>query len=117
MIQYILVGVGGALGAILRFVVNKQFSWSEYPLATFTVNILGSLLLGFFIAKLAVNHPQNYLLLGVGFCGAFTTFSTFCFEMVQFFQKGNYTIGFLYLFGSLMVGCLAILLGFYLGKS
>lgn len=116
MMEFFLVGIGGALGAMSRFFINKQFSWAEYPLATFSVNIIGSFLLGFFLAKISMQYPQHYLILGVGFCGAFTTFSTFCFEIVQFFQKGDYLLGFGYLFGSLIIGCLAILLGFYLTK-
>ncbi|MDZ7731505.1 MAG: fluoride efflux transporter CrcB [Natrialbaceae archaeon] len=82
-----LVGLGGSIGAIARYAVYRRITVGSLPAATFTVNVLGSALLGLVYAS-GAGSPVS-LFLGVGFCGAFTTFSTFAVETVQLLERGD----------------------------
>lgn len=83
--EFVCVGVGGVLGAIARHLVGERVDANT--LDTLTVNVLGSFLLG---ALITVPVTDSLLLLaGVGFCGAFTTFSSFAFETVRLAETGN----------------------------
>ena len=84
----IYVALGGFFGAISRFTISRKLSdHSAFPLGTLTVNLIGSLSLGFIIG---LELPSNIaLLLGTGFLGAFTTFSTLSLEMVNMIQNGQ----------------------------
>ncbi|GHT48949.1 putative fluoride ion transporter CrcB [Bacteroidia bacterium] len=118
--QILLVGLGGGVGSILRFLASKWLMQSDkcgFPLATFLVNVLGCLLIGVLIGGA---YRQNALdadmraLLVAGFCGGFTTFSTFSLENVQLFQAGQYGTLLLYVFATLIIGFAAVYAGFYL---
>lgn len=120
--QYLLVGIGGALGAISRFVVSGWLSQrlsSTFPYGTFGVNISGSLLLGFImtlsVERAALPAPVRPLV-AVGFIGAYTTFSTFTYETMQLFIAGSYGRGVLNIGASLAAGLLAVLAGIALGR-
>ena len=85
MRQLFFVFIGGGLGSVLRYIISRYLNQtgSGFPLGTFTANILGSLLIGIIIGLAAKNNTlsQNQtLLLATGFCGGFTTFSTFAYE-------------------------------------
>jgi len=82
-----VVGTGGALGALLRTFVSTQVDIEEFPLGTFTVNIIGSFALGLF-TFLSLGDSLM-LLLGTGACGSFTTFSSFSFETVRLWETGE----------------------------
>jgi CrcB protein len=82
----LLVGIGGAVGALLRTGVASLADVDAFPLGTLTVNVLGSLVLGFVTAAGAGNAVV--LLFGSGACGAFTTFSSFAFETVRLWETG-----------------------------
>lgn len=118
----LLVGLGGAVGSILRYLCQKWINdWyhHNFPLATFLVNILGCLLIGFFYGlgeKGNILSPQTRLLLITGFCGGFTTFSTFAFENVNLLRVGDNFYFLLYILGSLVLGILAVYLGKYMTK-
>lgn len=120
--QLILVGVGGAVGSILRFIISiLSIKWftTSFPFGTMTVNIIGSLLLGLvmgYVIKTHTDTEQIRLLIGVGFCGGFTTFSTFAYENITLLQQNNYSQFLLYVFISLVFALLAILAGFWLSK-
>ncbi len=95
MMKILLVGFGGFAGAISRYLVQLMVPHTSggFPWGTFTANILGSLIIGI-IYGLAEEHKvmtQEYrLFLAVGFCGSFTTFSTFAAENLSLFQLGAY---------------------------
>ncbi|MFV2103898.1 fluoride efflux transporter CrcB [Micromonospora sp. LOL_024] len=90
----LLVALGAALGAPLRFLVDRAVQTrhgSSFPWGTFTVNVLGSSVLGVLIGGAAAGAVPGSLvaLLGVGLCGALTTYSTFGYETVRLFEDGN----------------------------
>lgn len=82
-----IVGTGGAIGALLRYVVNERIETESFPLGTFTVNVVGS----FVLALLTFTGASNevLLLLGTGACGSFTTFSSFSFETVRLWETND----------------------------
>lgn len=116
MTEYVMVLVGGSCGAVCRFALSsliKRFNATEFPIATLLINMIGSFLIGLLTAA----HPGNLnqLLLGTGFMGGFTTFSTFQMENVTLFQKKNYLMLFAYILCSLVFSILLSILGLHLG--
>ncbi|TMM32066.1 fluoride efflux transporter CrcB [Polaribacter aestuariivivens] len=121
MKQLILVFVGGGFGSVLRYLIGKFLNNSEtgIPYGTFLANILGSLLIGLILGYAAKNEAlsQNHtLLLATGFCGGFTTFSTFAYENHVFLKSGDFTSFALYTIASFVIGFLAVFTGMYLVK-
>lgn len=121
MKQLILVFIGGGFGSVLRFVIGKMLNNSQtgIPYGTFTANILGSFLIGLILGLAAKNETlsQNHtLLLATGFCGGFTTFSTFAYENHMFLKSGDFTTFALYTIASFIVGFLAVFAGMYVIK-
>ena len=121
MKQLLLVFVGGGFGSALRFLVGKWLNNTEsgIPYGTFAANILGSLLIGFILGMAAKNEAltQNHtLLLATGFCGGFTTFSTFAYENHIFLKSGDFMSFAFYTIASFVVGFLAVFLGMFLVK-
>jgi len=82
-----LVGTGGAIGALLRHAVTSTVDVDQFPLGTLTVNVLGSFVLA--LATFAGAGEGALLLVGVGVCGSFTTFSSFAFETVRLWETGT----------------------------
>ena len=121
MKNLILVFIGGGFGSVLRYVISKWLNNSEngIPYGTFAANILGSLLIGFILgyaAKSEVISQNHTLLLATGFCGGFTTFSTFAYENHLFLKSGDFTSFALYTIASFVIGFLAVFAGMYLVK-
>lgn len=124
-----MVGLGGAIGSILRFLTtelflkfSKNFSPSliKFPIATFSVNILGSMLAGvgyyYFIRNfnLSATSFKNFVMVGI--LGGFTTFSAFSLDFFRLFQSGNLILAFNYAFFTIIFSFGALFLGFYFCK-
>jgi len=121
MKQLLLVFIGGGTGSILRYLIGKFLNNSEtgIPYGTFTANILGSLLIGVILGLAAKNESlsqDHTLLLATGFCGGFTTFSTFAYENHIFLKSGDFTSFAFYTIASFIFGFLAVFAGIYLIK-
>jgi CrcB protein len=108
----LLVGAGGALGSIARYAVSMLFA--HYAIcshwATMLVNIIGSFLIGLLIPLLS---NGAHLFAVVGFCGGFTTFSTFSSQALQLFQTGERLTAMAYVAASVVVSIVMVLLGMY----
>ena len=121
MKQIVLVFLGGGFGSVLRYLTGKFLNSTEtgIPYGTFLANILGSLLIGIILGLAAKNDAlsQNQtLLLATGFCGGFTTFSTFAYENHVFLKSGDFMSFALYTVASFIIGFLAVFAGMYLAK-
>lgn len=114
MLNCLIVGLGGALGAVCRYLITLLPMNPEngFPVKTFLINIAGSFLIGIVAALAARNSLDSRLVLflKVGICGGFTTFSSFALETEGLLEKGSGGIAFLYMILSLFFGVLAVLL-------
>ncbi len=119
MKSFLLVFLGGGLGSALRYLVASamnQYS-KVLPFGTFTVNILGCLLIGMILGYAQRENTltsNQTLLLATGFCGGFTTFSAFANENLELIKNGEIFNFSVYTIGSILVGVLAVFIGFYL---
>jgi CrcB protein len=124
LMPYLLVGVGGFIGANARFIVARLVGAAfetKFPLGTFVINVSGSFLLGVLgtivAQKVMPNAESMRLALGVGFLGAFTTFSTFEFETHALFDDGSWLTATTNIFASLFVGLLAVRAGIVVART
>jgi CrcB protein len=112
-----IVGLGGALGSISRFLLSRYIqgtSLSSFPFGTFTVNLIGCFLIGFFYGLAEKGNFMSAdvrMFLTVGFCGGFTTFSTFANENIAFLKDGNILYAALYIGLSVFLGLLLTYFG------
>ncbi|MFY7874464.1 MAG: fluoride efflux transporter CrcB [Pirellula sp.] len=117
----LLVGLGGAIGSMVRFAIgNWLFPWllpGNFNLSTTAVNVIGSFLLGCLAANFPDRSKPVYLLFGVGFCGGFTTFSTFSLELLEALLKGNTMSGVLHCLANVFLALAAVFLGFVLFRA
>jgi CrcB protein len=114
-----LVFLGGGLGSVVRYLAGLSFSKSinTFPYQTFLVNVIGSLLIGLLLGYFNTQEstsPQWKLLLVTGFCGGFTTFSTFSFETISLIKTNQIGTAFLYVMLSLIIGIVATYIGYLL---
>jgi CrcB protein len=124
LLPYLLVGVGGFIGANARLVVARLVGAlfdTRLPLGTFAINVSGSFLLGILgtlvAQKMTAGSEAMRLALGVGFLGAFTTFSTFEFEAHALFEDGSWLTATIYIVGSVLVGLVAVRAGIVVAKA
>ena len=120
--EYFYIGIGGVFGAMSRYGLSKWVGerWKgDFPLATFCINITGSFILGLLFivfAKAGANMATLKNLTTVGFLGAFTTYSTFTYEIVNLIEDGERSIAVKYFLASIIVGLIAAFLGMTLAE-
>jgi CrcB protein len=121
MMDYLYVGLGGLVGSIARYWVG---GWAAerfgigFPYGTFLINVSGSFVLGLVIAYLGLRtaSPSWRLFLAVGFCGGYTTFSTYTYETLKLLEEGSVLLAFLYFVGGPLLGLGAVAVGMALGR-
>ena len=121
MRQLFFVFIGGGFGSVLRYIVGRYLNnpASSFPLGTFAANILGSLLIGIIIGLAAKNNTlteNQTLLLATGFCGGFTTFSSFAYENHLFLKNGDFMSFATYTLASFVIGFAAVFFGMWMVK-
>lgn len=123
MKEVLIVSIGSFFGGGMRYWVSKMVQSCTviaFPFGTMAVNVAGCLIIGFLSGlnwrEGGWMSPSAKLLLTTGFCGGFTTFSTFMNEGAGLMKEENYVYMMLYLFGSLALGLIAVLAGHYLAK-
>lgn len=115
MLKFLLVFLGGGLGSIFRFGIAElvdQLNW-HFPFATFLANVISCFVLGFLLAFIwndQLGDPYKWLLI-TGFCGGFSTFSTFTGETYLLAQSGQLTLAAFNILGSLIICTLSLFLG------
>ncbi len=117
----VLVMLGAAVGAPSRWLLDQAIQTrreSAFPLGTWTINVTGSLLLGVVLGAAAFGpgSPELVALAGTGFCGGFTTYSTFGFETVRLAEDGSFVEAGINIASSLVVGLAAAVAGWYLAR-
>ena len=120
-IELLLIGFGGALGAIARFGIAKlstKYFAGTFPVGTLIANLVGCFLIGVILGS---GHAKKYdpirLGVGVGFLGALTTFSTFGAETVGHFNEGDWPTALSNVFANLVLGLVFVFLGMLIGKK
>jgi len=116
MNHLLAVFIGGGLGSLCRYALSNLNTNSSFAYGTLLANFLSSLFLGYIAAYMADKsiNPAIGLLLATGFCGGFSTFSTFSIEAFSLLKNGESTLAFLYILVSILIGLLAIFIGYKL---
>ncbi len=123
MLKYLMVGIGGSLGSVLRFWLGSYIGskmGTRFPYGTFIINVTGSFLVGLVFALLTVKtqwSPNWRYLIPIGFIGGYTTFSSFEYETLRSIQDGQIELGLLYVASSVVVGFVAVWGGMVAGRA
>ncbi|MCA2685933.1 MAG: fluoride efflux transporter CrcB [Microcystis sp. M038S2] len=121
----LFVAIGAILGALSRFyiaeLIQYLFSQEWVFLATFFVNVSGCLVIAYIFTMVKENiriiAPELGLMIATGFCGSYTTFSTYSLEVNKFLEQGNVTFGLIYWLGSVLGGMMALKIGVILART
>jgi fluoride exporter len=98
VLDFVIVSIGAVVGANARWIISRSAAkllGPVFPYGTLVINITGSLIVGFFITwttERVLADPRWRLLIVVGFCGAFTTFSSYTFETIAYFEQGQWAL-------------------------
>ena len=120
LIDCLWIAGAGAVGAVARYGVMQLFAWTTYPLGTLVINVTGSFVLGWLYTQFNEHADGGRvwrLAIGVGFLGAYTTFSTFMWESDRAINDAAWIRAASYLAGSLFLGLVAVRLGVTVGKG
>lgn len=114
----IFVAFGGAFGSVLRYLIATIIITKKFPASTFLVNIIGSFLIGVLMAYLLkqTNNQNWQLLMVTGFCGGFTTFSAFSWDVILLLQQARYLTAILYVLATFILSISFCFLGFNISK-
>ena len=117
-----LVGIGGAFGALARYAVDQLYPTlgaTTFPWPTFAINVSGAMLLGLVLAWSDARNAPPWIrpLAGVGFCGAFTTFSTVSAQILMLAEAGEMLVAGSYIAASVVTGVLAVVVGEWIVKK
>ena len=115
--NFLLIGLGGGIGSMLRYAASLVVGQKYFPYATLAVNIIGSFIIGLVLAVSMKDESFSYnwkLFLATGICGGFTTFSSFSAENMELLQTGRYALVLTYICSSVILGIAAAWLGFKL---
>jgi CrcB protein len=122
LIKYLMVGIGGFLGSVLRFWLGSFIGGrlgARFPYGTFVINVTGSFLIGMVLAVLATKAHWNSnwrYLIPIGFIGGYTTFSAFEYETFQLFQDGQLLTAMLNIALSVVIGFVGVWVGVVAGR-
>ena len=120
MKDLLMVGIGGFAGSILRYKIGTFVSaktTTSFPWGTFCVNMIGAFLIGLLISSTLKSQQAAMLLLVTGFCGGFTTFSTFALENLKLLQSGQWSTFLAYILFSLVGGIGLCFGGYFIGNK
>lgn len=123
LLNALIVGCGGFIGALLRYVCSEllgTLSTGAFPFATFTINFVGSFLMGIMSVALPALFPDSrkpLLFVTTGILGGFTTFSTFSLETFGLMEEGKYAMAGVYAAGSVVTCVIGVLLGRMIAKA
>jgi fluoride exporter len=123
LIKYLMVGIGGFLGSVLRFWLGSFIGGrlgARFPYGTFVINVTGSFLIGMVVPLLVTKahwSPNWRYLITIGFIGGYTTFSAFEYETLQLFQDGQPVTAMLNITLSVVIGFVAVWIGVVAGRA
>ena len=116
MLHFIFIALGGALGALSRYIIDysvTNYFHSDFPFGTLTVNLIGCFIIGMMYRLIfhEVIHIKFSPYIITGFLGALTTFSSYAYSTLMLFEKGDYILGWLNLLANNVLGILFVFLG------
>lgn len=123
MTHTLLIALGGALGSALRHLTNQaalRLFGAQFPFGTFTVNLLGSLLMGLLVELVARRFDASTelrLFIATGVLGGYTTFSAFSLDTIALFERGEIGLAALYVVATVALGLIGLAGGLYLGRT
>ncbi|MCU1284801.1 MAG: camphor resistance protein CrcB [Acidobacteriales bacterium] len=121
--DYIWISIGALAGANLRYAVSRftaRFLSADFPYATLAINVTGSLMVGFFLIRTTERvfvDPRWRLFVAIGFCGSYTTFSSYAFETFAYFEQGHWALMAANILSNNLLCLLAVLAGAAIARA